>query len=251
MTLGKTNAETTIDPEEVCYYERLAETWWQKEGPFWPLHTLNKVRIEWILQQWHRLNPLTETDQLPLQGQRVLDVGCGGGILSESLARLGADVLGIDVVERNIEVARLHADAEAVPVAYECVEVDTLVKRGEQFDIVFNMEVVEHVANVDIFMAQCNALVRPGGTQFVATINRNWLSFLVAIIGAEYVTGYLPKGTHHYNKLQTPAEIRRYLNLGQLTPVAKQGVAVNPFNRRMKCIRQTWVNYMLMAVKNA
>lgn len=240
--------ESTIDRKEASYYQRLAHTWWESDGPFWPLHTLNRVRIEWIVAQWRDRYPLSDTEQ-PFAGLSVLDVGCGGGILSESLARLGASVHGIDVVEKNIEVARLHAESEGLDIQYDCVEAGELVTHGHQYDIVFNMEVVEHVANVDLFMAQCNALVKQGGTQFVATINRNWLSFLVAIIGAEYITGYLPKGTHQYSKLQKPQEINHYLGIGGLTEVSSQGVAVNPFKRSMRCIPLTWVNYMLMAEK--
>lgn len=240
--------DSTIDVKETEYYRRLADTWWQPDGPFWPLHTLNRLRIQWISEQWLKRHPMADVDQ-PLQGLRVLDMGCGGGILSEALAGLGAQVHGVDVVDRNIEIARLHARTQSIDVSYECAEADTLVRRGDQYDIVFNMEVVEHVANVDMFMAQCNALVAPGGTQFVATINRNWLSFLVAIIGAEYVTGFLPKGTHQYHKLQKPAEIVRYLSHGGLREVARQGVAVNPIKRTMRCIPVSWVNYMLMAEK--
>lgn len=239
---------STIDVNETDYYRRLADTWWQSDGPFWPLHTLNRLRIRWIAEQWCKRHPMADIEK-PLSGLTVLDVGCGGGILSEALAALGAQVHGIDVVDRNIEVARLHAEKQDLSIKYECVEANELVHRGDQYDIVFNMEVVEHVANVDLFMAQCNALVKPGGTQFVATINRNWLSYLVAIIGAEYITGYLPKGTHQYRKLQTPAEIGRYLSLGGLKTVAREGVAVNPLNRSMRCIPVTWVNYMLMAEK--
>lgn len=241
-------SDSTIDLKEADYYRRLADTWWQPDGPFWPLHQLNQLRTRWIAEQWRKRHPMADSEQ-PLQGLHVLDVGCGGGILSEALARLGAQVHGVDVVARNIEVARRHAKAQNLAVTYECIETDALVRRGDQYDIVFNMEVVEHVANVDLFMAQCNALVKPGGTQFVATINRNWLSFLIAIIGAEYITGYLPKGTHQYGKLQKPEEIRRYLALGGLKVTAREGVAVNPLKRNMRLIPVTWVNYMLMAEK--
>jgi len=234
-----------IDPKEVAYYEKLADTWWDVNGPFWPLHKLNALRIEWILAQLktqcHSAQPLAE--------MKVLDIGCGGGILSESLAKQGAIVTAIDVVDKNIKVAKAHAQQSGLQIDYQLTSVEQIVETKQQFDLVFNMEVVEHVVNVDSFIRGCNALVKPQGTQFIASINRNWLAFIIAIFGAEYVTGLLPKGTHHYSKLVKPTELITLLHADDFELTATTGVAVNPIKRSMKLIKPTWVNYMLAAQK--
>jgi 2-polyprenyl-6-hydroxyphenyl methylase/3-demethylubiquinone-9 3-methyltransferase len=236
---------TNIDPKEVAYYEKLADTWWDTNGPFWPLHKLNALRIEWILQQLKTQNH----KQQPLAQLKVLDIGCGGGILSESLAKQGAIVTAIDVVEKNIMVAKAHAKNNGLEIDYQLISVEQMVETKQQFDIVFNMEVVEHVVDVSHFIRSCNALVKPQGTQFIASINRNWLAFIIAIFGAEYVTGLLPKGTHHYNKLVKPSELISLLHADGFELTATSGVTVNPINRSMKLIKPTWVNYMLSAHK--
>jgi 2-polyprenyl-6-hydroxyphenyl methylase/3-demethylubiquinone-9 3-methyltransferase len=234
-----------IDPKEVAFYENLADTWWDLNGPFWPLHKLNALRIEWILTQlktqYH--------NQQPLAGLKVLDIGCGGGILSESLATQGAIVTAIDVVEKNIGAAKAHAKQNGLQIDYQLSSVEQMAETNQQFDLVFNMEVVEHVVDVSSFIRSCNALVKPQGTQFIASINRNWLAFVIAIFGAEYVTGLLPKGTHHYNKLVKPAELFSLLHADGFKLTATTGVAVNPLKRSMKLIKPTWVNYMLAAQK--
>jgi 2-polyprenyl-6-hydroxyphenyl methylase/3-demethylubiquinone-9 3-methyltransferase len=182
---------------------------------------------------------------------KVLDIGCGGGILSESLAKHGAKVTAIDVVEKNIRIAKVHAKQNGLKIDYQLVSVEKMVETGQQFDLVFNMEVVEHVVDVSSFIRSCNALTKPNGTQFIASINRNWLAFIIAIFGAEYVTGLLPKGTHHYNKLVKPAELLPLLQSDGFELTASTGVAVNPIKRSMKLIKPTWVNYMLAAQKSA
>ena len=235
-----------IDPKEVAYYEKLADTWWDLDGPFWPLHKLNALRIKWILAQLKTQN----NKERPLASMKVLDIGCGGGILSESLARQGAIVTAIDVVEKNIKVAKAHAKQNGLKIDYQLISVEQMVETKQQFDIVFNMEVVEHVVDVNSFIRDCNTLVKPNGTQFIASINRNWLAFVIAIIGAEYVTGLLPKGTHHYNKLVKPSELIPILNADGFELTATTGIAVNPIKRSMKLIKPTWVNYMLMAHMN-
>jgi 2-polyprenyl-6-hydroxyphenyl methylase/3-demethylubiquinone-9 3-methyltransferase len=236
-----------IDPKEVAYYEKLADTWWDLDGPFWPLHKLNALRIEWILKQLKT----NDDKQQPLAAMKVLDIGCGGGILSESLAKHGAKVTAIDVVEKNIRIAKVHAKQNGLKIDYQLVSVEKMVETGQQFDLVFNMEVVEHVVDVSSFIRSCNALTKPNGTQFIASINRNWLAFIIAIFGAEYVTGLLPKGTHHYNKLVKPAELLPLLQSDGFELTASTGVAVNPIKRSMKLIKPTWVNYMLAAQKSA
>ena len=234
-----------IDPKEVAYYEKLADTWWDLNGPFWPLHKLNALRIEWILTQLKTQNNGTQ----PLAQMKVLDIGCGGGILSESLAKQGAIVTAIDVVDKNIRVAKAHAKQNGLQIDYQLTSVEQMVETKQQFDLVFNMEVVEHVVDVDSFIRSCNALVKPQGTQFIASINRNWLAFIIAIFGAEYVTGLLPKGTHHYSKLVKPTELIPLLHADDFELIATTGVAVNPIKRSMKLIKPTWVNYMLAAQK--
>ena len=239
---------SSIDENEVAFYSELANRWWDLDGPFWPLHTLNKVRMQWIIEQLVIHKHILQSVH-SLRGFRVLDIGCGGGILSEALALAGADVTGIDVVERNISVAQLHANQQGLPIHYQLVTAEELASTGQQFDIVFNMEVVEHVARLDTFMTACCALVKPGGAQFIATINRNWLAYVVAILGAERVFRLLPKGTHHYNKLCKPSELRPFLQQANMSISAQTGVAVNPLTRMMKTVPLTWVNYMLFTEK--
>ncbi len=236
-----------IDPKEVAYYEKLAGTWWDLEGPFWPLHKLNALRIEWILEQLEAQNH----KHLPLAELKVLDIGCGGGILSESLAKQGAVVTAIDVVEKNIGIAKSHAKHNGIEIDYQLISVEQMVATKQQFDIVFNMEVVEHVPDVNSFVRACNALVKPNGSHFIASINRNWLAYFIAIFGAEYVTRLLPKGTHHYSKLVKPTELFSLLDADGFELTATTGVAVNPIKRSMKLIKPTWVNYMLLAQKTA
>ena len=239
----------SIDAQEVAYYQKLADTWWEPEGPFWPLHTLNNLRVEWIVEQITESMPERKQTALPLEGLAVLDIGCGGGILSESLARLGAQVMGIDVVEKNIYVARKHALAVGLEVDYQLTTAESLSQSQQRFDVVFNMEVVEHVANLHSFMNACSTLVKPDGATFIATINRNWLSWFIAIIGAEYILRWLPKGTHHYPMLRKPSEIQALLQQDNFIVHNTTGVAVNPFSRTMTLTPVLWINYMFYAIR--
>jgi 2-polyprenyl-6-hydroxyphenyl methylase / 3-demethylubiquinone-9 3-methyltransferase len=194
----------SVDPAEVAYFERLAHRWWDTEGPFWPLHRLNAFRVGYIRERIPRALGLDPRAERPLAGLRVLDIGCGGGILSESVALLGAQVLGVDVTEKNLRVARMHAGQSGLPIDYRLLSVADLAESGETFDLVLNMEVVEHVEGLPEFLAACGRLVRPGGVMLVATINRTWAAALIAIFGAEVVLRWLPRGTHHYRKLVRP-----------------------------------------------
>lgn len=235
----------SVDPAEVARFRAIADTWWQPDGPFWPLHLLNRTRLDFLRAE---AAPAGASAQAPFAGQRVLDVGCGGGLLAESMARLGAEVVGIDVVERNIEVARLHAREGGLAIDYRLASVETLREQGEApFDLVLNMEVVEHVADLEAFMAACNALVRPGGRQVVATINRNPWAWLTAVFAAERVLRLLPVGTHHWAKLRKPAEITALLRRDGLEVGARTGVKVDPFRRRMRLHKSMRINYMLVA----
>lgn len=244
------NRDTTIDPREVDFYTRLADTWWDPGGPFWPLHKLNELRTAYILEMVCQHFMRDATINAPLEGLRILDVGCGGGILSESMASLGAKVCGIDIVDKNIGIASLHARQQALEIDYRVATASTLAGDGSRFDVVLNMEVVEHVPDVDAFMRDCCRLVSDNGAMFVATINRNWLSWLVAIVGAEYVLRWLPRGTHRWTWFRKPEEIAQQLWQGGLTVADTAGVAANPFNRRLKMTNSATVNYMIFSVRS-
>lgn len=244
------NHDSTIDQREVDFYSGLAETWWDTEGPFWPLHQLNELRTAYILEKLCGHFDRDATRDKPLDGLRVLDVGCGGGILSESMARQGASVTGIDVVEKNIRIASLHAAQQDLDIEYNTTTASSLADSGDLFDVVLNMEVVEHVADVDAFMRDCCRLVSDAGVMFVATINRNLVSWLFAIVGAEYILRWLPRGTHRWRWFRTPAETTGQLARGGLSVEDSAGVAANPFNRRLRMTRSTRVNYMLFAARS-
>lgn len=243
-----TTTSPSADPKELAHFTKLADTWWDPTGPFWPLHKLNSLRVSWIVEQLNGAGQSGNSNK-PLTGLSVLDVGCGGGILSETLARLGADVTGIDVVEKNIAIAKAHAKQQGLLINYRFCSVESLCEEPERFDIVFNMEVVEHVADLPGFMRACNKLVKENGATFVATINRNWLAWFVTVFGAEYVLRWLPKGTHHYHLLRKPFEIEEFLNAGGLSVNCSAGVKVNPITRAMKITDSLLINYMLYARK--
>lgn len=240
----------SIDPREVAYYERMATLWWTEDGPFWPLHRLNALRVEYLREHICRHFDRDHSTARPLDGLRLLDIGCGGGILSEAMTRLGAQVTGVDVVEKNIHIAHLHAQQSGLHVDYRAGTAEALAESGEQFDMVLNMEVVEHVADLPGFMRACAALVRPGGLMSVATINRTPIALLVAIIGAEYVLRWLPKGTHQYRKLRKPGEVIAPLVDAGFTVLAQTGVRVNPIRHSLHLTSFVGVNYMLVAAKS-
>jgi 2-polyprenyl-6-hydroxyphenyl methylase/3-demethylubiquinone-9 3-methyltransferase len=234
----------TIDPDEVAYFERLAHRWWDAEGPFWPLHRLNAFRVDYIRRHLAASFARNPEIERPFEGLRVLDIGCGGGILSESIARLGASVTGVEITEKNVRVAQIHARSSGLEIDYRLGTVEDLVRAGEQFDVVLNMEVIEHVEHLPEFLADCGRSVRPGGVMFIASINRTLAAFVVAIFGAEYLLRWLPKGTHHYRKLVPPREVEAVLG-GDFTVKDRTGVRVNPFNRTFSYTRWMGVNYML------
>jgi 2-polyprenyl-6-hydroxyphenyl methylase/3-demethylubiquinone-9 3-methyltransferase len=243
--------DKTIDPREVEFYTRMAETWWDSEGPFWPLHKLNELRIDYIRSKLCLHFDRDSDADKPLSGLRVLDVGCGGGILSESMALLGASVTGIDVVEKNIRIASLHASRQDLDIDYRMVPAAEVAATGDVFDVVLNMEVVEHVADVDAFMRDCVRLTSDSGVMFVATINRTPLAWLFAIFGAEYVLRWLPRGTHRWSMFQKPADIKKLLAAGDLAVRDAVGVAANPFARSLRLTRSLAVNYMMFCTRAA
>lgn len=251
MAFSGSASETVhnVDPREAERYSALAATWWDCEGPFWPLHRLNELRVHYLRGVLAALFDRDPHGARPFEGLDVLDVGCGGGILSESMARLGARVHGIDVVERNIAIARSHAAGSGLEVEYEHVTVDALAGRAARYDIVLNMEVVEHVPDMTTFMSDCTRLVRPGGAMALATINRTLKSFVFAIVGAEYVLRWLPRGTHRWVRFVKPSEVESALQRGGLRPVDRVGVRVNPFNRRFSVASDLSVNFMVVATR--
>lgn len=245
------NKPTTIDPAEQARFERLAKLWWDKAGPFWPLHGMNELRAGYIRDQISHWRENQADADRQLNGLRILDIGCGGGILSEAIARMGAEVHGVDMVEKNIKIARSHAAEQGLKLEYECCTAEALAKRGEVYDAILNMEVVEHVADLPLFMRSCARLLKPGGIMMVATINRTLASFLTAIVGAEYVLRWLPRGTHQWRKFPTPAELEDLLRADGLIVVDRTGVRLNPLNRNFWLVPYLGINYMLVAVKPA
>lgn len=240
---------STVNPEDMARFRKLAEYWWDPTGPFWPLHRLNGLRSGYIREQLSAcFDPDTKgQSDKPLSGLRILDIGCGGGILSETMAALGAEVLGVDVVEKNIHIAENHARDKGLSLQYRLATAESLAKAGEVFDAVLNMEVVEHVDNLPLFMASCASMVRPGGVMIVATLNRTLKSYLFAILGAEYILGWLPRGTHQWHKFVTPSELQGFLQDGGLEVKDSTGVAVDPLRRKFSFSSSMAVNYMLTA----
>ncbi len=225
-------ARNTIDPQEIEKFQSMAAEWWDPDGKFKPLHMLNPTRLDYITAQI-----ATEFDRdlgarEPFAGLRLLDIGCGGGLLSEPMARLGADVLGADAAEGNIPVARLHADQQGLTIDYRNVTAEALAEAGERFDIVLNMEVVEHVADPQAYLNACHAVLQPGGLMICSTLNRTARSFAAAIVGAEHILRWLPRGTHDWRKFITPEELYAMLSRAGLEPVDRKGFVFNPLTWR-------------------
>lgn len=240
----------TVDEAEIEKFRAMAEEWWDPAGKFKPLHKFNPVRVRFIRDRLAALNGRDPEAAAPLEGLRVLDIGCGGGLLCEPLARLGATVTGIDATERSVHVARAHAEAMGLDIDYRFATAEELVAEGAAFDAVLNMEVVEHVADVAAFMAASAALVRPGGLMVVATLNRTAKSFALAIVGAEYVLGWLPRGTHDWRKFVKPSELAGALRAGGMEMRELSGVAYNPIRDAWSLApRDVAVNYMAVAHK--
>jgi 2-polyprenyl-6-hydroxyphenyl methylase / 3-demethylubiquinone-9 3-methyltransferase len=241
---------TTIDTREIEHFSALATEWWNPNGKFRPLHKFNPVRLVYIRDQVAARFGRDPRVARPFEGLRVLDMGCGGGLLCEPMARLGATVVGADASQTNIEVANLHAAEGGLEIDYRATTAEALADTGETFDVVLNMEVVEHVADVDLFIGKCGELVKPGGLMFVATINRTLKALGLAIIGAEYVLRWLPRGTHQYGKLVRPEELEAALAKAKLTVIDRTGVIYNPLSDRWQPSKDMDVNYMVLAQKS-
>ncbi|NKB56083.1 MAG: bifunctional 2-polyprenyl-6-hydroxyphenol methylase/3-demethylubiquinol 3-O-methyltransferase UbiG [Alphaproteobacteria bacterium] len=241
---------STVDAAEVAKFAALAETWWDSEGPFRPLHQLNPVRLRYIrdtVAAHFDRDPLAAK---PLEGLRLLDIGCGGGLLAEPLTRLGAVVTGIDATERNIGVAALHAEESGLAIDYRHTTAEALHAESEQFDVVLNMEVVEHVADVDAFLAASSGVVREGGIMILATLNRTLKSYAFAIVGAEYVLRWLPRGTHDWRRFVRPSELAAGLRTAGMNVEEFTGMVFNPLTGRWSLNpRDLDVNYIATATK--
>lgn len=270
-----------VDEQEIAKFSAMAGEWWDEEGKLAPLHKLNPVRIEYI-RDWavrHFRNQesgirnrdsrfsIPDSGVKPLRGLSVLDIGCGGGLLAEPLVRLGARVTAIDASERNIEVAKLHAQGEGLDIDYRCCTPEALESRVQSpeprqenvtgfrtpatglFDIVLAMEIIEHIPDVERFIASCSRLVKPGGLLFVATLNRTVKSFVFAIVGAEYILRWLPRGTHDWKRFLKPSELERYLRANDMKLKDLTGVAYDPIEGKFSLGADVGINYILTAQK--
>lgn len=241
----------TVDAGEVARFSALAAEWWNPAGKFRPLHKFNPVRLAYIKEQVSAHFERDDRAADAFTGLRFLDIGCGGGLLCEPMARLGATVVGADASATNIEVARLHAAESDLDIDYRATTAEDLAGAGETFDVVLNMEVVEHVADVPLYLDACARLVKPGGLMFVATINRTLKAYALAIVGAEYVLRWLPKGTHTYDKLVTPAELEGPLTAAGMEVRDRCGVSFNPLSDTWNRSRDMDVNYMMLFSRDA
>lgn len=249
MTIDPSPNLSSLDPAEVEKFSKIAAQWWNPTGKFGVLHVFNPVRLAYIKEQVcarFGLDPLIER---PFEGLRFLDIGCGGGLLCEPMARLGAEVVGVDPSDKNIKTASVHASEQGLVIDYRVGVAEDLNEAGEKFDVILNMEVIEHVAMPQNFTKNCVGMMKPGGLMFVATLNRTLKSFALAIVGAEYVLRWLPKGTHEWEKFIKPEELRGWLLNNGAVVKAETGVVYHPIGREWKRAKDMDVNYMLVAQK--
>jgi len=239
---------TTINQEEIQKFSKLAEEWWDVSGKFKPLHMFNPIRIEYILEK--ASNHFKREDRnLPLKGLKFLDIGCGGGLIAEPMSRLGADVTGIDASWKNIKIAESHSKKNNLKINYLNTSPEKL-KENEKFDVILNLEIVEHVEDVDLYFKSCSKLLKKNGLMFTATLNRTFISFFKAIIGAEYVLRWLPIGTHDWNKFFKPEEIKDKISKLNFKTLEVTGLQFNPFTQKWKRSENLSVNYIITSVKN-
>ena len=249
MTMHTSAPLSTLDAAEVEKFSTLAAEWWNPAGKMGVLHKFNPVRLAWIKEQACARLALDPMAREPFKGLRFLDIGCGGGLLCEPMARLGAMVVGVDPSEKNIRTAQVHAGEMELPIDYRVGKAEDLAEAGEKFDVILNMEVIEHVGMPQFFVKSCCDMLKPAGLMFVATLNRTLKSFGLAIIGAEYVLGWLPKGTHQWEKFITPAELKSWLSENNVAVKDETGVTYNPFSRSWRRSRDMDVNYMVVGRK--
>lgn len=243
-------SQTTIDPLEIEKFSKIADEWWDPAGKFKPLHKFNPARLSFIRDEiCVHFNRQTDAKS-PLAGLRLLDVGCGGGLISEPMRRLGADVTAIDAADRNIKTAMVHAEQMNLNIDYRTTTAEDLIAaEGARFDVVLNLEAVEHVADINLFLQSSAALVKPGGIMIISTINRTLKAFALAKVGAEYVLGWLPRGTHDPQKFVKPEELKNALSNTGMTITGSAGVSYNPLMDMWRVVDDISVNYMLTATK--
>ena len=240
---------STINKDEINKFSKIAEERWDINGKLKPLHTFNPIRIKHILDIALNYFKIDKDKKIPLKSLKILDIGCGGGLISEPMSRLGADVTGIDASDKNIQVAKLHAKKNNLKINYLNTTPENLDRQNE-FDIILNLEVVEHVENLDLYLSSCFKLIKKDGIMFTATINRTMTSYVKAIVGAEYVLRWLPIGTHDWNKFIKPEELeRKLIDLGfSITDLT--GLNYNPIFQEWKKTKDVSVNYIILAKKN-
>ena len=239
---------TTINQEEIQKFSKLAEEWWDVSGKFKPLHMFNPIRIEYILDKTS-VHFKRNDKKLPLKGLKLLDIGCGGGLISEPMCRLGAEVTGIDASLKNIKIAETHSKKSNLKINYLNTAPEKF-EEYEKFDVILNLEIVEHVEDVDLYFKSCAKLLKKNGIMFTATLNRTFMSYLKAIIGAEYILRWLPIGTHDWNKFFKPSEIEEKISSLDFSVIETKGLEFNPFTQKWKTSNNLSVNYIVTSVKN-
>lgn len=243
--------ETSVDPAELSKFEAMAAEWWDPEGKFKPLHMLNPCRLDYIVAQVAEEFDRELNRSRPFEGLSILDIGCGGGLLSEPMARLGATVIGVDAAGKNISVAQAHASQSNLDIEYRHTTAEQLADEGQVFDVILNMEVIEHVADPISFLTTCRRLMKPDAVHICSTINRNTKSYAVAIVGAERVAKWLPKGTHDWNKFITPDELYSLLIKAGMKPVDRKGFVFNPLEWDWRLSdRDLSVNYVTTSLRS-
>ena len=240
---------TTINKEEIQKFSKLAEEWWDVNGKFKPLHMFNPIRIEYITEKIKLHFKLKEDKSNYLEGLSILDIGCGGGLISEPMARLGAKVTGIDASEKNINIAKLHSKKSGLKINYLKNSPENL-EHIEKFDIILNLEIVEHVDNVNLYIKSCYKLLKKNGLMFTATLNRSFTSYIKAIIGAEYILRWLPIGTHDWNKFIKPEELEKFLSDENFSTLDVKGLKFNPLSKKWKKTKDLSVNYIICSLKS-
>ena len=240
---------TTINKEEIQKFSGLADEWWDINGKFKPLHMFNPIRIEYITDNIKNHFNIKKDKTNFLKGLSILDIGCGGGLISEPMARLGANVTGIDASEKNINVAKIHSRKSDLKINYLNSSPENLGTK-EKFDVILNLEIVEHVDNVNLYIKSCHKLLKKNGLMFTATLNRSFTSYVKAIIGAEYILRWLPIGTHDWNKFIKPEELEKFLSKENFTTLDIKGLKFNPFSFKWKKSSDLSVNYIISSLKN-
>ena len=244
MTAQPTYSGTTVDTAEIERFSAMAADWWSPTGKFRPLHKFNPTRVKYIRDRLVTHFSRNDKALRPLEGLRILDIGCGGGLLCEPLCRMGADIIGVDASETNIGIASTHAQESGLAIDYRAITSETLAADGEKFDVVLTMEVVEHVADIELFLQSSASMVKPGGLMLIATLNRTMKAYGLAILGAEYILRWLPVGTHTWDKFVTPDELERAMAPTGLTLVERMGVTYNPLTDKWSRSTDLDVNYM-------